>query len=158
MPSDYTLCQRHGRMMCQECRRDNRSGRQRYHAAMDTAVKDIQWLVEKSHSAVFNGDPRRREEIETRRARLEGTIDLARTAHDMLFENVVRLGKDVTVMQTDVRTAITGLRDFLNAIQNMPMGEETRTTIREQVVAIDASLDAAQSSGSEGEPGGRPGA
>jgi hypothetical protein len=134
---------------------DNRTGEQRFFDALNVGHQDVTWLTEKARSVIINGDPRRRQEIDMRGARLDAMIEMVKRAHVMFGQNIVHLNKEVVTMQADVRTAIEGLRDFLTAILPMPMADETRTAIQNQRDMIEQMLQPPSASG--GEPGGRPG-
>jgi hypothetical protein len=136
---------------------DTRTGVQKFYDAISTAAEDTEWLTSRAQASIFNGDPRRRQEIEARRVRIFATLQLAHHVHDTLMDNVRRYGHEVTSLQSEVRVAVTGLRDFLKAISVMPMADETRATVLEQIDIISTSLLATEpppDSGSGGGPNG----
>lgn len=128
-------------------RYDNRTGQQRFLDALVVGKQDVNFLTEKALNSIFNGDPRRKGEIEVRCSRLYAMIDMVKDSHIVLRDMYSHMATELNTMHTDVRAAMSSLCSFLETLLTMPMADETRVAIEDQLSGIRAAIAQAAASG-----------
>lgn len=115
---------------------------QEFYDRLVEAQRDVNWLATKAASSVMAANNRVfQRDVEIRRARITTMLESCPKVFELQRAAMVESSQQVETMKTDVTVAITGLRDFLASIVEMPMADETRAVVQTNLDAINATLD-----------------
>jgi hypothetical protein len=105
------------------------------------AKQDASWLTEKALRTDSRGNTMHgRFEIERRRIRIESALDAASQLIQAQQKLVSAYCSELDALRKDLSVALIGLRDFLAAIEQLPMPDDTRAVVSLQLEAVNAAL------------------